>query len=49
MGQATVSPIKQTLYEKIVKKESDPAEIITHKFPPAEASHGYKIFNDHED
>lgn len=49
MGQAPVIPFMPMLYEKIVNKEFDPKDIITHKINLEDASHGYKIFNDHED
>jgi S-(hydroxymethyl)glutathione dehydrogenase / alcohol dehydrogenase len=49
MGQAPVIPFMPMLYEKIVNKEFDPKDIITHKIKLEEASHGYKIFNGHED
>ncbi|TWI59107.1 zinc-dependent alcohol dehydrogenase [Halalkalibacter nanhaiisediminis] len=49
MGQAPVIPIMPMLYEKIVNKEFDPKEIITHKVSLTDASHAYKIFNDHQD
>ncbi|QOK28489.1 zinc-dependent alcohol dehydrogenase [Cytobacillus pseudoceanisediminis] len=49
MGQAPVIPFMPMLYEKIVNKEFDPKDIITHKINLEEASHGYKIFNGHED
>jgi S-(hydroxymethyl)glutathione dehydrogenase/alcohol dehydrogenase len=49
MGQAPVIHLMPELYDKIVDKEFDPTEIITHKVSLDDASHGYKIFNDHED
>ncbi|URT73001.1 zinc-dependent alcohol dehydrogenase [Cytobacillus firmus] len=49
MGQAPVIPFMPMLYEKIVNKEFDPKDIITHQIKLEEASHGYKIFNGHED
>ncbi|MBY0120423.1 zinc-dependent alcohol dehydrogenase [Bacillus sp. S/N-304-OC-R1] len=49
MGQAPVIPYMQTLYDKIKDGKFDPKEIITHKIPLAEADHGYRIFNNHED
>ncbi|EIJ81906.1 alcohol dehydrogenase, zinc-containing [Bacillus methanolicus PB1] len=49
MGQAPVIPIMPKLFDKIMNKEFDPKEIITHKIPLNDASHGYKIFNDHQD
>jgi S-(hydroxymethyl)glutathione dehydrogenase/alcohol dehydrogenase len=49
MGQAPVIPFMPMLYEKIVNKEFDPKDIITHKMNLKDASHGYKIFNGHED
>ncbi|PWW25865.1 S-(hydroxymethyl)glutathione dehydrogenase/alcohol dehydrogenase [Cytobacillus oceanisediminis] len=49
MGQAPVIPFMSMLYEKIVNKEFDPKDIITHKMNLKDASHGYKIFNGHED
>lgn len=49
MGQAPAIPFMPMLYEKITKKDFDPKEIITHKLSIDEASHGYHIFNNHED
>jgi S-(hydroxymethyl)glutathione dehydrogenase/alcohol dehydrogenase len=49
MGQAPVIPFMPKLYEMIKDKEFDPKDIITHKLPLDKASHGYQIFNDHED
>ncbi|MDQ0218001.1 glutathione-dependent formaldehyde dehydrogenase [Peribacillus cavernae] len=49
MGQAPIIPIMPKLYEKIVNKEFDPKEIITHNIPLEDAGHGYNIFNDHQD
>lgn len=49
MGQAPVIPFMPKLYNKIVKNEFDPKDIITHKIALADASHGYKIFNGHQD
>lgn len=49
MGQAPVIPFMPKLYEKIVNKEFDPKDIITHKMNLEDASQGYKIFNGHED
>ncbi|WP_041087403.1 zinc-dependent alcohol dehydrogenase [Jeotgalibacillus soli] len=49
MGQAPVIPIMPMLYEKIMNKEFDPKEIITHKVSLDDASNAYKIFNDHQD
>ncbi|WP_102275476.1 zinc-dependent alcohol dehydrogenase [Cytobacillus massiliigabonensis] len=49
MGQAPVIPFMPKLYEMIKNKEFDPTDIITHKLPLDQASHGYQIFNDHED
>lgn len=49
MGQAPVIPFMPKLYELIEKKAFDPTDIITHKLSLDEASHGYHIFNEHED
>ncbi|MBS4220364.1 glutathione-dependent formaldehyde dehydrogenase [Bacillus sp. FJAT-49711] len=49
MGQAPVVHYMPKLFEKIINKEFDPTEIITHKIPLDQASHAYQIFNDHED
>ncbi|GLB61273.1 zinc-dependent alcohol dehydrogenase [Cytobacillus sp. NCCP-133] len=49
MGQAPVIPFMPKLYEKIINKEFNPKDIITHKISLEDATHGYKIFNDHED
>ncbi|GEN34189.1 zinc-dependent alcohol dehydrogenase [Aneurinibacillus danicus] len=49
MGQAPVIPFMPKLLKKIMDKEFDPTEIITHKVPLDDASHAYRIFNDHED
>ncbi len=49
MGQAPVVHYMPELYEKIVNNEFDPKEIITHKIALDEASHAYRIFNNHED
>ncbi|MGN7400207.1 zinc-dependent alcohol dehydrogenase [Cytobacillus praedii] len=49
MGQAPVIPFMPKLYEMIKDKEFDPTDIITHKLPLDKASHGYQIFNNHED
>jgi S-(hydroxymethyl)glutathione dehydrogenase / alcohol dehydrogenase len=49
MGQAPVVHFMPELFEKIMKFEFDPTDIITHKIPLAEAAHGYQIFNNHED
>ena len=49
MGQAPVIPFMPMLYEKIVNEEFDPKDIITHKINLEDASHGYRIFNGHED
>ena len=37
------------LYKKIINKEFDPKDIITHKIALDDASKGYQIFNEHED
>ncbi|BFH68225.1 MAG: zinc-dependent alcohol dehydrogenase [Paenibacillus dendritiformis] len=49
MGQAPVVHFMPELYRKIVNREFDPREIISHKLPLAEAGRGYRLFNDHED
>ncbi|MBS4197462.1 zinc-dependent alcohol dehydrogenase [Lederbergia citri] len=49
MGQAPAVHYMPELFEKIVTKEFDPTEIITHKIPLDQAAHAYQIFNDHED
>ncbi|WP_313799346.1 zinc-dependent alcohol dehydrogenase [Cytobacillus sp.] len=49
MGQAPVIPFMPILYEMIKNKVFDPTDIITHKLPLDKASHGYHIFNSHED
>ncbi|MFE8699347.1 zinc-dependent alcohol dehydrogenase [Cytobacillus sp. FJAT-54145] len=49
MGQAPVIHYMPDLYKKIENKEFDPTDIITHKIPLDEASHGYEIFNGHND
>ncbi|MFT8323106.1 MAG: zinc-dependent alcohol dehydrogenase [Bacillus sp. (in: firmicutes)] len=49
MGQAPVIPIMPKLYDMIINKKFDPQDIITHKVSLDDASHAYKIFNNHED
>lgn len=49
MGQAPVIHFTPELFEKIMKSEFDPTDIITHRIPLAEAANGYQIFNNHED
>ncbi|WP_174614007.1 zinc-dependent alcohol dehydrogenase [Virgibacillus ihumii] len=49
MGQAPVIHYMSYLFEKITKGEIDPKAIITHKMSLDDASHGYKIFNNHEE
>ncbi|GGH77515.1 S-(hydroxymethyl)glutathione dehydrogenase/alcohol dehydrogenase [Pullulanibacillus pueri] len=49
MGQAPARGYMEQLYEKIVKKEIEPTNIISHKLSLDDAAHGYKIFNDRED
>lgn len=49
MGQAPVIHLMPELFKKITNKEFDPTDIITHKLKLEEASHGYKVFNDHEE
>lgn len=49
MGQAPVIHLMPGLFEKITNNEFDPKEIITHKIPLEDASHGYRIFNNRED
>ncbi|MFZ3589908.1 zinc-dependent alcohol dehydrogenase [Bacillus sp. DJP31] len=49
MGQAPVIHFMPELFDKIVTKEFDPKDIISHTYNLDEASHAYKIFNKHED
>ncbi|MFQ3544513.1 zinc-dependent alcohol dehydrogenase [Halobacillus rhizosphaerae] len=49
MGQAPARAYMPRIYDQIVKKEIDPTQIITHRLPLEEASHGYEIFNNRED
>ncbi|WP_100373974.1 zinc-dependent alcohol dehydrogenase [Bacillus sp. FJAT-45037] len=49
MGQAPVIPFMPLLLEKIINKEFDPKEIITHALPLQDANKGYELFNNHED
>lgn len=49
MGQAPVIHYMPELYNKIVKGSFDPTAIITHQMPLDQASHAYRIFNNHED
>lgn len=49
MGQAPVIHLMPELYKKIMNEEFDPKEIITHKLSLYEASHGYQVFNNHEE
>lgn len=49
MGQAPARHFMPELYEKIVSKDIDPTDIITHQIPLEEASRAYEIFNEHED
>lgn len=49
MGQAPVIHLMPELFQKIMNKEFDPKEIITHRMPLKDASHAYQIFNDRED
>ncbi|MEI3605644.1 zinc-dependent alcohol dehydrogenase [Pseudogracilibacillus sp. SE30717A] len=45
MGQAPARAYMKTLYNKIVKGEIDPTDIITHELPLVEAEHAYDIFH----
>lgn len=49
MGQAPVIHLMPELYQMIQEEKLNPKEIITHKISLADASHGYQIFNNHED
>ena len=49
MGQAHARSYMPVIYEKIVKGELDPTEIITHTMPLEQASEGYQLFNDKKD
>jgi S-(hydroxymethyl)glutathione dehydrogenase / alcohol dehydrogenase len=48
-GQAPGIPFMPMLYKKIINKEFDPKDIITHKIALDDASVGYQLFNEHED
>lgn len=49
MGQAPVRHYMPFLYEKIVKGDMNPKDIITHIMPLDDASKAYQIFNNKED
>jgi threonine dehydrogenase-like Zn-dependent dehydrogenase len=49
MGQTHVQKYVGALLEKIAAGEIDPAYIITHRMPLAEAPGAYKVFNEKED
>ncbi|RBW71101.1 zinc-dependent alcohol dehydrogenase [Bacillus taeanensis] len=49
MGQAPVIHYMSELLQKIINKEFDPTDIITHRISLEEAAKGYKLFNDRED
>ncbi|MFG6119807.1 zinc-dependent alcohol dehydrogenase [Thalassobacillus sp. B23F22_16] len=48
-GQAHARSFMGRLYDQIVAGEIDPTDIITHRLPLDDASHGYKIFNGKKD
>lgn len=49
MGQAPVIHHMPGLYNKIMEGSFDPTAIITHRMPLDQASHAYRIFNNHEE
>lgn len=49
MGQAPVNHHMPGLYNKIMEGSFDPTAIITHRMPLDQASHAYRIFNNHEE
>ncbi|KJB88059.1 dehydrogenase [Paenibacillus sp. E194] len=49
MGQAPVIHYMPGLYNKIMEGSFDPTAIITHRMPLDQASHAYRIFNNHEE
>lgn len=49
MGQAPVIHYMPMLYQKIMNKELNPAQIITHRLPLEDASRAYTMFNDKQD
>ncbi|MDC3413747.1 zinc-dependent alcohol dehydrogenase [Terrihalobacillus insolitus] len=49
MGQAPIIHFIPDLYNKIVKEEFDPTDIITHRLPLEQAQHGYDIFDEKHD
>ncbi|OIK08372.1 zinc-dependent alcohol dehydrogenase [Bacillus sp. MUM 13] len=49
MGQAPVIHYMPELFKKIIGKEFDPTEIITHKVPLDHASDAYSTFYNHQD
>jgi S-(hydroxymethyl)glutathione dehydrogenase/alcohol dehydrogenase len=44
-GQAPVIPYMPTLYNLLVDRKVDPSDIITHRLPLDDASHGYEAFD----
>lgn len=44
-GQAPVIPFMPTLYKLLAEGKIDPSDIITHRLPLSEASHGYDVFD----
>lgn len=44
-GQAPVIPYMPKLYNLIAENKIDPSDIVTHKLPLNEASHGYEVFD----
>lgn len=49
MGQAPVIHYIPELYQKIMKEEFDPTDIITHRLSLDQAEHAYEIFDTKED
>ncbi|TQR44627.1 zinc-dependent alcohol dehydrogenase [Paenibacillus popilliae] len=49
MGQAPVIHYMPGLYNKIMEGSFDPTAIITHRMSLDQASHAYRIFNNHEE
>ena len=49
MGQAPVIHYMPGLYNKIMEGSFEPTAIITHRMPLDQASHAYRIFNNHEE
>jgi S-(hydroxymethyl)glutathione dehydrogenase/alcohol dehydrogenase len=44
-GQAPVIPYMPLLYNLLVEDKVDPSDIITHRLPLDQASHGYEVFD----